>query len=328
MSHTPNNARRSMRAREKHPDRIPLSERLTGLAILAPLMLSRVLPYRWRVPIAGWLTARAVAPLAGYSRRVRENLALVFPGLPEAEVGRIVRGATDNAGRSMIELHSPEFIAHARNTPTSGPGLATLLAAQAENRPAIIVAAHLGNFNALRLGIVGAGLRIACFYRAMSNRPFNTRYVRAMADISQPIFEQSRTGVMQMVRHLRQGGTLAIMNDLNAHDGVPLEFFGHPALTSLSAAELALKYNAPLVPVWARRLENGLDFEVTLEAEIPHTDPLTMTREFNRRLEARVRADMDQWFWIHRRWKDGGTWLGETRAKQLRELERKLAEGG
>ena len=32
------------------------------------------LPYRWRVPLAGWVVSRLVAPLAGYSRRIRENL--------------------------------------------------------------------------------------------------------------------------------------------------------------------------------------------------------------------------------------------------------------
>ncbi|WP_397542541.1 LpxL/LpxP family acyltransferase [Roseovarius salis] len=306
-------------------DRIPITERLTGVALFLPVILSRALPYRWRVPVAGWLTARILAPLAGYSRRVRDNLAHVRPDLPAAEVRRLMVAVPDNVGRSMIELYSPEFFARMRDAPARGPGIDILRAAQAEGRPAVIVSGHIANFNAARRSLVEQGIDIACFYRAMSNRPFNAHYVRAMASVSEPIFEQSRAGVARMVRHLRKGGTVAIMNDLNAHDGLPLDFFGKPALTSLSAAEMALKYDAPLVPVWARRLENGLDFEVILEDEIPHTDPLTMTREFNRRLEAMVRANMDQWFWIHRRWKDGANVVGQMRAKQLEELERKLA---
>ncbi|GAB4308101.1 MAG: lysophospholipid acyltransferase family protein [Roseovarius sp.] len=307
-------------------ERIPLGERLTGALLLLPIVLARLLPYRWRIAFGGWVTARVIAPLVGYDRRVRENLALVFPDMPPDEVARIVRGVSDNAGRSMIELMSPEFIRRNAHPPCSGPGLEPLRRAQAEGRPAIVISAHLANFNAARLGLISSGLRIACFYRALRNRFFNAHYVRAMEAVSAPILEQNRAGVMQMVRHLRQGGTLAIMNDLNAQDGVPLDFFGKPALTSLSAAELALKYHAPLVPVWSRRLENGLDFEVFFEEEIPHTDPLTMTREFNRRLEARVRAAMDQWFWIHRRWKDGDNAFGAMRARELERLERRLAE--
>ena len=129
-----------------------------------------------------------------------------------------------------------------------------------------------------------------------------------------------------MVRHLRKGGMVSILNDINAHDGVPLEFFGHPALTSLSAAELALKYGAPLVPVWGIRKPDGLDFEIVFEAPIEHSDPLTMTREFNRRLEAIIRKHMDQWFWIHRRWKDGANQVGRMRAEKLAEMERELVE--
>ena len=119
------------------------------------------------------------------------------------------------------------------------------------------------------------------------------------------MFEQGRRGMVQMTKHLRSGGVLAILNDLNAHGGVPLDFFGQPALTSLVTAELALKFDAPLVPVWGIRRDNGLDFDIHVEAPIPHGDPVEMTRDFNARLETQVRTHMDQWFWIHRRWKDG-----------------------
>ena len=151
--------------------------------------------------------------------------------------------------------------------PTRGPGIAVLQACRAENRPAIIVSAHLASFNATRVGVLKEGIELACFYRAMANRPFNARYVAAMARISAPIFEQSRAGVAQMVRHLRKGGMVGILADLNAHDGVPLEFFGKPALTTLSPAEMALKYDAPLVPVFAIRQPQRAGFRGGLRGD-------------------------------------------------------------
>ncbi len=309
------------------PDRIPFAERLVGFLLFLPVALTRLLPYRWRVPFAGWFTSRILAPLAGYSQRVRDNLALACPDLPKAEVERIVLGVTNNAGRNMVELYSPEFAPRVRERmPVTGPGVKVLQDARDEGRPGIIISAHIGSFNAARTGIAAQGIQSASFYRPMTNRPFNAHYAAAMERISQPVIEQSRQGLVQMVRHLRKGGVVSIMNDLNTHDGLPLKFFGHPALTSLSAAELALKYDAPLVPVWALREPNGLDFRMTFEDPIPHSDPLTMTREFNCRLEAVVRENMEQWFWIHRRWKDGANWVGEMRAKELEEMERRLAE--
>ena len=82
-----------------------------------------------------------------------------------------------------------------------------------------------------------------------------------------------------------------------------MPFFGKPAATSLVTAELALRFNAPLLPVYGMRKKDGISFEIVTQEPIPHSDPETMTREITERLEALVRDHMDQWFWIHRRWK-------------------------
>jgi KDO2-lipid IV(A) lauroyltransferase len=36
---------------------------------------------------------------------------------------------------------------------------------------------------------------------------------------------------------------------------------------------------------------------------VAHGDPAAMTQEVNDRLEAKVRENPGQWFWVHRRWK-------------------------
>lgn len=293
------------------------ADRIIGAALYAPIGVARLLPYRWRIPMAGWLTSRFVAPVAGYRRRVRENLALVLPDLPEQEIRRLMRLVPDNAGRNMMELYSPEFSARTRKSPVEGPGLETIRTARAEKRPVIFVTGHFGSFNAARVAMIEQGFHMGVFYRPMANRSFNEHYVRAMAALSEPMFEQGRSGMIQTVRHLRSGGVLAILNDLNAHDGVPLDFFGQPALTSLATAEMALKFEAPLVPVWGLRAENGLDFRIIVESPIPASEPVEMTKEFNRRLEAMVRKHMAQWFWVHRRWKDGTGPLAEVRSEQF-----------
>ena len=96
----------------------------------------------------------------------------------------------------------------------------------------------------------------------------------------------------------------------------PCEFW------ALTPAELALKFNAPLVPTWGIRQDNGLDFEIHIEQPIAHSDPATMTQEMNDRLEVQIRKRMGQWLWIHRRWKDGTGPLAERGAKQLEKIRR------
>ncbi|SLN45664.1 lipid A biosynthesis lauroyl acyltransferase [Roseovarius albus] len=299
-------------------------DRMVGMAMYAPIAFAMLLPYRWRIAFIGWITSRIVAPIASYDKRIRENLSYVLPDLPEEEIRHLTRAVPDGAGRNMIELYSHKaFTERTRHSPVSGPGLPAIREARELGKPVIFVTGHFGSFNAARVAMIEQGFEMGVFYRPMSNNWFNVRYTEAMRSLSEPMFEQGRRGMMQMVKHLRKGGVLAILTDLNAHDGVPLQFFGKPALSPLATAELALKFDAPLVPVWGIRAENGLDFNILVEEPVPHSDPVTMTQEVNDRLEAQVRQRMDQWFWIHRRWKDGIGPMADKGAKQLEEMRRK-----
>jgi KDO2-lipid IV(A) lauroyltransferase len=262
------------------------------------------LPYRLRVPLCGWVVSRIVAPIAGYRRRIRDNLALVLPEMPQAEVARLVREVPDNVGRTIIEIYSgAEFIARAASLPLSGAGVAALAEAHAANRPVILVTAHFGNYDASRAALIARGYRVGALYMPMTNRYFNAHYVRAISRIGTPLFPRGRAGLGDMVRHLRSGGMLGLLVDQRMRHGAELSFFGHAALTALSAAELALKYDALLVPTYGIRQPDGLGFEVVVEPPIPPGTPEAMTQALNDSLEALVRRHPEQWFWIHRRWK-------------------------
>ncbi|QBF33239.1 lysophospholipid acyltransferase family protein [Thalassococcus sp. S3] len=263
-----------------------------------------LLPYAKRVRLMGWLVARIIAPLARFDTRIRDNLNLVCPDLPEAEIQRLCRAVPDNAGRTLIEIYSGQpFIDRAKAAPIQGPGFSALEAARASGRPVILVTGHFGNYDVARANLIARGHNMGALYRRMANPYFNEHYVRSISAIGTPMFEQGRRGMMEMVKHLKSGGLLGILTDLHAHGGKALTFFGKPAVTSVVTAELALKYDAELIPIYAVRQPNGLDFEIVMQAPIPHSDPETMTQAVNDGLERLVRDHMDQWFWIHRRWK-------------------------
>ncbi|MCL6285047.1 lysophospholipid acyltransferase family protein [Ruegeria sp. 2012CJ41-6] len=268
----------------------------------------RLLPYETRLALLGHIT-RLVSPLVGFRKRVRNNLALVCPDLPEAEVKRICNAVPDNAGRAMMEHFSPEeFTVRHKTAKVSGPGIAAFEAALAEGRPLMMITAHFGHYLAARIALQARyGKPIGALYRRMANPYFNDAYVAAFQLTGGTMFEQGRRGMMEMVRSLKQGGIIAIVSDLHAHGGEELMFFGKPAVTSILNAELAMKYNAAMIPCYAIRQPNGVDFEIVLNDPIAHSDPKTMTQQINDDLEVQVRQHMGQWFWIHRRWKP---WYG------------------
>ncbi|WP_237684926.1 lysophospholipid acyltransferase family protein [Szabonella alba] len=281
-----------------------IGKRLESLALRGLISGLLLLPYAWRVPLCGWVMARIIAPIAGYDRRVRENLALVLPDLPEAEVHRLVRDVPRNVGRTLIEIYSgPEFTARATATPLEGEGLAALDEAHRAGRPVILVTGHFGNYDASRAALIAKGYRVGALYRPMGDPHFNAHYVAAISRIGTPVFPRGRAGLGDMVRFLRSGGMLGLLMDQHMRHGAALSFFDHTAMTALSAAELALKYDALLVPTYGIRMENGLDFRIVVEAPIPRGTPEEMTQALNDSLERLVRDHLDQWFWIHRRWK-------------------------
>jgi len=277
---------------------------VSNLFLRGLIGLARLLPYRWRIPAMGWLVSRVLAPLAGFRSRIRDNLKLVRPDLSQAEVEQLCLDVPDNAGRMVMEYYSTKpFMARCDAATASGPGIEALEKARAEGRAVIIVTAHFGNYEAVRGYLRATGHEMGVLYRRMANPYFNEHYVRSLAALGRPTFEQGRRGMVELVKHLRGGGILGILTDLHAHGGKELDFFGQPAVTSVITADLALKYNAVLIPCYGIRQPNGLDFHVELHEPVPHTDAITMTQAINDDLEKMVRAHMGQWFWIHRRWK-------------------------
>lgn len=276
---------------------------VTNLALSVALNLPRLLPYRWRLSVMGWLTAHIIGPIAKYDQRIRDNLALACPDLPPAEAEQLVGRVLHNTGRFMAEMWSGEALfKRMENTQLTGPGVASLMQAKATGKPIIAITGHFGNYDAARAVLLHSGFEIGGLYRPMSNAYFNASYRKRMEGFAGKAFEQSHRGMAKMIRHLRSGGVVAILLDQREDQGAPLRFFGQPAMTTLALAEMALKYDALFIPAFAVRQTNGLDFEVIVEDPIEHSDAANMMQIFNDRLEARIRSHMDQYFWIHNRW--------------------------
>lgn len=291
-----------------NPERPPFrpDHFLVNLAARGLIGLALVLPYPWRVGFVGWLMRRVIGPFAGYTARARENLALVWPDRPEAERAAIAEASLDNAGRTLIENYSTRaFLARARGIEPEGPGYSALIAARNAGRPVILVSGHFGNYEAARAALVARGFDIGGLYRNLSNRYFNAHYVQTMEAFGGPVFPQGRKGTAGFVRHLKAGGQLVLLFDQDVTGAPTLPFLGAPARTSTSAADLALRLEADLIPFFATRQPDGISFQVTLDAPVPHGPPEAMMLEVTRALEARILAKPGQWFWIHRRWKGG-----------------------
>ena len=277
---------------------------IEDIAFRALIGVALVLPYAWRVRFFGTFMRRVIAPLAGYKTRALDNLALIWPDMPVPDRMRIAGQVSDNAGRTLIENYSAkDFLSRMAKIDPVGDGVAALSDARAKGQAVILVSGHFGNYEAARACLVARGFAVGGLYRPARNSYFNDHYVRTMEAFGGPVFAQGPSGTAGFVRYLRSGGQMVLLFDQDVRGAETYSFMGRPARTATSAAALALRYGALLIPFYATRQADGLSFVIELEAPIPASDAETMTAAITASLEARVRDNPEQWFWIHKRWK-------------------------
>jgi len=237
------------------------------------------------------------------NRRFDREARRVFPDMKRSERAKLGQEMGRHMGRTLFEIyHDAEFQTQHQKFRVSGPGLDALKKAQAAGKGAIIVSGHFGQWEAVRAALKMHGLESGAVYRPHKNRHYERRIRTGIEAGGRPILATGRVGTRALVQHLRKGGIISILLDEKYAEGVRLPFLGLDALTSLSAAQLALRYDLPMVPAYGTRIEDGNAFRVDFEAPIPHTDSVTMTRAFNDSLSARIMANPDQWYWMLRRW--------------------------
>ena len=280
----------------------------------------RALPLDRASDLAGGL-ARRLGPRLGASRRAAANLKIAFPDLAAAEIDRVIGGMWDNLGRVAAEYAGLERLM-AEHDRIEIAGGAVLDRLRAADRPALLFTAHLANWEAATLAARRHGLELAAVYRAFNN-PLVDRLIRDWRRCTEvELITKGAGGARRLVKRLSQGGQggqgelgrhVIMLVDQRMNDGIPVPFFGRPAMTAPALAELGYRYDAPLVPVRVERLA-GSRFRVTVEAplELPRTgdrpaDVAAAMALVNRRIEAWIRARPEQWFWLHRRWGKSAT---------------------
>jgi len=235
--------------------------------------------------------------------RFNREAKRVFPNMKRSARARLGQDMGQHMGRTLFEIyHDAEFQTQHHKFSASGPGLAALKEAQAAGKGAIIVSGHFGQWEAVRAVIKMHGLESGAVYRPHKNWHYERRIRAGIEAGGMPIFPTGRIGTKALVRHVRGGGIMSILLDEKYLEGVRIPFLGHDAYTSLSAAQLALKYDLPMIPAYGIRTEDGNAFRVEFEAPIQHTNTITMTRAFNDSLSARILSNPEQWYWMLRRW--------------------------
>jgi KDO2-lipid IV(A) lauroyltransferase len=117
-----------------------------------------------------------------------------------------------------------------------------------------------------------------------------------------------KNDIKSMVRSLREGVPVWYAPDqsYNLKQSALLPFFGVPSMTNTATGTLAKLGKAKAVPFFPRRLANGR-YELTLLpaiADLPSGDAEEDTRQYTALLEQHIKSCPEQYYWVHRKFKN------------------------
>jgi len=147
---------------------------------------------------------------------------------------------------------------------------------------------------------------LATIYRPLNNMFLNPlmEYLRKKFVCRNQI-KKGINGVRDAINFIREKYCIALMIDQRVSEGEKINFFGKPAFTTTLPAQLALKYNLSIVPVYIKRVGKN-KFKIKFEKEIlpkNFENKFQITEKLNQVIENMIIKNPKQWIWTHNRWK-------------------------
>ena len=241
----------------------------------------------------------------------RANLQRAFGAeLVDAEIEQLLKRNFDHYGRTLIEfLVMRRWRGAELERRVALEGREWAEAALARGQGVILVTAHYGNWELLAARLVHAGYPLSVIARDADDRATNALINRIRGDCGYRVISR-RDSARPALQCLRRNEMLGILLDQNTSSGeVYVPFFGQLAATATGPAVLARRTGASIVPIFCRRRPDGMhvarflppvDLVMTDNRE---GDVHAITARVTAVIEAEIRAEPTQWFWIHQRWK-------------------------
>jgi KDO2-lipid IV(A) lauroyltransferase len=294
----------------------PLGEATVGGLTVGLLRTTRYFNADKTANVFSRLT-RLIGPALREQRIGRTNLTAAFPEKSPEEIEKILAGVWDNIGRVGAEFAHIDHIwdFNEENPDPEGrielPPRTHFLFHQLrlDDKPGLIFASHLANWELPALAAVAHGLDTAILYR----RPNSAAADRAIQQVRQinmgTLIPAGRDAPWRLAEALRKGQHVAMLVDQYWTGGVEVTFFGRKTRANPTLARLLRQIECPVHGVRIIRLP-GNRFRAELTEEIPPVrdangkiDVQGMTQAITNVIEGWIREHPEQWLWLHRRWR-------------------------
>lgn len=260
----------------------------------------------------GEIIGKYFGPLFRKRTIAKKNILIAFPNFNEKSINEMIDRMWKNIGRifgeyihinkfSIIDNNKKKIVFTNRNN-------AEIL--KKNNKPIVFFSGHFANFELMAKCLQELGFNIGAIYRPLNNIFLNPIMEFIRKKYICPIqIEKGSNGTKKLIKHISTNNPLALMVDQRLSSSIRVPFFDQPATTTITPAQLAIKYDALLVPVFLKRLEKT-NFEFFIEEPLITNrtndydkDIFNITQIMNIKIEEFIKRDPAHWLWSHDRWK-------------------------
>ncbi|SDZ92746.1 KDO2-lipid IV(A) lauroyltransferase [Desulfuromusa kysingii] len=290
---------------------VSFKHRLEYLGLRLAAALIRPLPRKVALKVGRLLGRLGMKLLPGRYQQAKENMSKALPELSSAEIETNLRRCFEHFGMSSMEMlrfDLPASDPKAVRNHIDISGENHLKEALALDRGAILLTGHLGFWELGASIPTELGVPVDIVAKPLKN-PLSDAYFEKIRKSFGANILSSRKGAKRILKSLRAKRSVGVLLDqhISPPGSVPTDFFGRKAYTTTAIANLAMKYQVPVVPIFCLRKPDDR-YDVWIEPMLLLSADNGQSVESNTQLltdiiEAAIRRDPSQWFWMHKRWR-------------------------
>ena len=294
-------------------------ERVLGWLTVAMLAVLRRISRQRMANVLGALMRR-IGPWFPEHKTGRANLAAAFPEKSTEEIEKILGGVWENLGRVAAEFAHIDRLriedpAHPGRYPDPDTVIGSATYANLQklgdtNRPCLVFAAHLANWEIPATAPFQFGFKTSILYRRPNIGGASDAIVAMRARCMGNMIASGLDAPLKLARALERGENVALLVDQHTTQGIDVTFFGRRAKANPLVVTLARLTGAPIRGVRVIRQPDGNHFTAELTDEIPPVrdaegkiDAQATLQVITGVIEGWVREHPEQWLWLHRRWR-------------------------
>ncbi len=277
---------------------------IQSLIIYSFFLIGKLIGLKLSRKLFGYIFKK-LGPVFKSKKIITQNLKIFSDNISKNEIEKISFEMWENYGKTFIEYVFLNIFKK-KDTHIEILGKENLINILENKKPVIFVSGHFANYELMSMEITKKQIKLATIYRPLNNfflNPF-MEYLRKKYVCKNQI-QKGIKGVRKAIEYLKNDYSVALMIDQRVSEGEKINFFGKQAFTTTLPAQLAIKFNLGIVPVFIERKKNE-KFTIEFFREIKsssYKDKKELTEKLNDVLEKMIKRNPSNWIWTHNRWK-------------------------